>query len=145
TRDVKRLIEELYVQQIAGPILDLQDDGGGSLREAIDLAGLFIKNGPVVQVRDSREMIEDAEDEDPSITYNGPMVVLTNRFSASASEIVAGALQDYHRAVIVGEPTYGKGTVQTLVDLDRYVGSTAGELKLTFQKFYRVTGSSTQH
>jgi carboxyl-terminal processing protease len=147
TRDVKRLIEELKTEKIDGLVLDLRNNGGGSLSEAIDLTGLFIKDGPVVQVKDSRNKIDVAVDENPSITYNGPMVVLTNRFSASASEIFAGAIQDYHRGVVVGESTYGKGTVQTVVHLDRLMNEKepVGELKLTFQKFYRVTGSSTQH
>ncbi len=101
----------------------------------------------MVQVKTSGNKIEVRSDQDPSITYNGPLVVLTNRFSASASEIFAGAIRDYHRGVVVGESTHGKGTVQTIIDLNRFIGDTAepvGELKLTFQKFYRVTGSSTQ-
>lgn len=148
TRDVARLIKELQAEKIDGLALDLRNNGGGSLAEAIDLTGLFIKNGPVVQVKNSSNRIELGEDEDASVTYNGPLVVLTNRFSASASEIFAGAIQDYHRGVIVGESTYGKGTVQTVIDLRRFINdpkNQVGELKITFQKFYRVTGSSTQH
>ena len=148
TRDVQRLIKELQAEKIDGLALDLRNNGGGSLAEAIDLTGLFIKNGPVVQVKNSSNRIELGEDEDASVTYNGPLVVLTNRSSASASEIFAGAIQDYHRGVIVGESTYGKGTVQTVVDLRRFINdpkNQVGELKITFQKFYRVTGSSTQH
>ncbi len=148
TRDVKRLIQEFLVEGIDGMVMDLRNNGGGALTEAIDLTGLFIKEGPVVQVKNSLDRIEVGEDDDKGkIAYNGPLVVLTNRFSASASEIFAGAIQDYHRGVIVGESTYGKGTVQTVVDLDRYINNAdkVGELKLTFQKFYRVTGSSTQH
>lgn len=148
TRDVQRLIKELQAEKIDGLVLDLRNNGGGSLAEAIDLTGLFIKNGPVVQVKNSSNRVELGEDDDSSVAYNGPLVVLTNRFSASASEIFAGAIQDYHRGVIVGESTYGKGTVQTVVDLKRFINdpkSQVGELKITFQKFYRVTGSSTQH
>jgi len=125
----------------------LRNNGGGSLAEAIDLTGLFIKDGPVVQVKNSINKVEIGMDDDKGILYNGPLVVMTNRFSASASEIFAGAIQDYHRGVIVGESTYGKGTVQTVLDLGRFINDKeeVGELKLTFQKFYRVTGSSTQN
>jgi carboxyl-terminal processing protease len=148
TRDVQRLIKELQAENISGLALDLRNNGGGSLTEAIDLTGLFIKNGPVVQVRNTVNKTEVMTDNNPSIGYNGPLVVLTNRFSASASEIFAGAIQDYHRGVVVGESTFGKGTVQTVIDLNRFINDPAnqvGELKLTFQKFYRVTGSSTQN
>lgn len=147
TRDVKKLIEELQVEGIDGLVMDLRNNGGGSLPEAIDLTGLFIKDGPVVQVKNSADRVEVGMDDDKQVTYGGPLVVLTNRFSASASEIFAGAIQDYHRGVIAGESTYGKGTVQTVIDLARFINDTekVGELKLTFQKFYRVTGSSTQH
>lgn len=147
TRDVKRLVKELEDEGVNGIVLDLRNNGGGSLAEAIDLTGLFIKDGPVVQVKNSANRIEVGADDDPSIVYNGPLVVLTNRFSASASEIFAGAIQDYHRGVVVGESTHGKGTVQTIIDLGRFLNDSdekVGELKLTFQKFYRVTGSSTQ-
>lgn len=148
TRDVQKLIRELQTENIDGLVLDLRNNGGGSLTEAIDLTGLFIKNGPVVQVKNSANKIDVGTDDDPTVVYNGPLVVLTNRFSASASEIFAGAIQDYHRGVVVGESTYGKGTVQTIIDLERFINDPAnevGQLKLTFQKFYRVTGSSTQH
>lgn len=147
TRDVKKLIEELQTEGVNGIVMDLRNNGGGSLAEAIDLTGLFIKDGPVVQVKNSADRVEVGLDEDKQIEYNGPLVVLTNRFSASASEIFAGAIQDYHRGLVVGESTYGKGTVQTVIDLDRFIKDSdkVGELKLTFQKFYRVTGSSTQH
>jgi carboxyl-terminal processing protease len=148
SRDVQKLIKELQAEHIDGIVLDLRDNGGGSLTEAIDLTGLFIKNGPVVQVKNSADKIETLADENPSLVYNGPLVVLTNRFSASASEIFAGAIQDYHRGVIVGESSYGKGTVQTVIKLNRFINdpnNQVGELKITFQKFYRVTGSSTQH
>jgi carboxyl-terminal processing protease len=148
TRDVQRLIKEFQVDGVDGLVLDLRNNGGGSLAEAIDLTGLFIKNGPVVQVKNSANRVEVGTDDDPGVIYNGPLVVLTNRFSASASEIFAGAIQDYHRGVVVGESTYGKGTVQTVIDLDKFINdpnNEVGQLKLTFQKFYRVTGSSTQH
>lgn len=147
TRDVKKILEEFKAEGVDGVVIDLRNNGGGSLMEAISLTGLFIKNGPVVQVRSSSSLKPEVlTDDDPSITYSGPLVVLTNRFSASASEIFAGAIQDYHRGVIVGESTYGKGTVQSVVPLDRYVQEEgAGSLKVTLQKYYRATGSSTQH
>lgn len=147
TRNVKKILEEFKAEGVSGVTIDLRNNGGGSLIEAISLTGLFIKNGPVVQVKSSG--VKDPEvltDDDPEITYNGPLVVLTNRFSASASEIFAGAIQDYHRGVIVGESTYGKGTVQQVVSLQRFIPDEGvGSLKLTLQKFYRATGSSTQH
>lgn len=145
--DVKKHIRELQAQGIDGLVLDLRNNGGGSLKEAVDLTGLFIKNGPIVQVKNSMKRTEVLEDEDNGVLYSGPLIVLINRFSASASEIFAGAIQDYGRGVIVGESSYGKGTVQTMVELDRFVQDKdqAGSLKLTVQKFYRVTGSSTQH
>ncbi|MBN8578412.1 MAG: carboxy terminal-processing peptidase [Cytophagales bacterium] len=147
TRDVKRLIGELKAEGVEGIVMDLRNNGGGSLNEAIDLTGLFIKDGPVVQVRNSVNKIEVHPDDDKEIYYNGPLVVLTNRFSASASEIFAGAIQDYQRGVVVGESTFGKGTVQTIYDLSKFINDKepVGEVKVTFQKYYRVTGSSTQH
>jgi carboxyl-terminal processing protease len=147
TRDVKKLIGELKTEGVEGIVMDLRNNGGGSLPEAVDLTGLFIKEGPVVQVRNSTGKVEVLPDDDKEVFYSGPLVVLTNRFSASASEIFAGAIQDYQRGVIVGESTYGKGTVQTVLDLNRFINEKekVGELKITFQKFYRVTGSSTQH
>lgn len=147
TRDVQKLVKELQAEKIDGMVLDLRNNGGGSLTEAIDLTGLFIKNGPVVQVRNSGNKVEVGLDENPTILYNGPLIVMTNRFSASASEIFAGAIQDYKRGVVVGESTYGKGTVQTVIHLNRFLNEKepVGDLKLTFQKFYRVTGSSTQN
>ncbi len=149
TRDVKRLVDELQTQGIDGLMIDLRNNGGGSLAEAIDLTGLFINDGPVVQVRTSSNQVEVGEDEDPAIVYDGPLAVLINRFSASASEIFAGAIQDYSRGVVLGETSFGKGTVQSVIDLGRYLNVPAdekvGQLKLTLQKFYRVTGSSTQH
>jgi carboxyl-terminal processing protease len=146
--DVKKHIRELEKEGIDGLVIDLRNNGGGSLKEAIDLTGLFIRSGPVVQVKSSMRRTEILKDDDPSLIYNGPLVVLINRFSASASEIFAGAIQDYNRGVVVGESSYGKGTVQTMVELDRFLpnnDNNAGSLKLTVQKFYRVTGSSTQH
>ncbi len=148
SRDVKRLVEELKAEGVDGLLLDLRNNGGGSLQEAIDLTGLFIRTGPVVQVRNGGNQIQVGSDDDPSMIYNGPLVVLTNKFSASASEIFAGAIQDYRRGIVVGENTYGKGTVQRVIELGRFIPKAAdpvGDLKITFQKFYRVTGSSTQH
>ena len=149
TRDVKKLVLDLQKQGIDGLMMDLRNNGGGSLSEAIDLTGLFIKDGPVVQVKTSSNKIEVGADEDPDVIWDGPMAVMINRFSASASEIFAGAIQDYQRGVVVGEQTFGKGTVQSVIDLGRYLevpeGEKVGQLKLTLQKFYRITGSSTQH
>ncbi len=148
TRDTLALIEALQQQGIDGLIIDLRNNGGGSLPEAVTLTGLFIKEGPVVQIRDSKGKIKSDDDTDARIAYLGPLAVLVNRYSASASEIFAGAIQDYGRGVIVGEPTYGKGTVQTMVDLNRYVRSKElglGQLKLTMAQFFRVNGDSTQH
>jgi carboxyl-terminal processing protease len=147
TRDVKKLVGELKAEGVDGIVMDLRNNGGGLLPEAVDLTGLFIKEGPVVQVRNSVGKVEVLPDDDKEVFYSGPLVVLTNRFSASASEIFAGAIQDYQRGVVVGESTYGKGTVQTVLDLNRFINEKekVGELKITFQKFYRVTGSSTQH
>lgn len=147
TKDVRRLIKELQAEGVDGLVIDLRNNGGGSLMEAIDLTGLFIKNGPVVQVRNPDNRVEQGVDDDNELLYDGPLVVLTNRFSASASEIFAGAIQDYGRGVIVGESTFGKGTVQRVLELKPYVPASepVGDLKITFQKFYRVSGSSTQH
>ena len=147
TRDVRKLIEELRAQKVSAIAIDLRNNGGGSLTEAIDLTGLFINQGPVVQVKSSDNRIEYGVDEDPGVVWDGPLMVLTNRFSASASEIFAGAIQDYKRGVIFGESTFGKGTVQQIFDLKRVIrsGEPVGELKITYQKFYRVSGSSTQN
>ncbi len=132
-------------------MIDLRQDGGGSLEEAINMTGLFIQEGPVVQSKNSNGEVEVSYDRDTSVAYDGPMIVLMNRLSASASEIFAAALQDYGRAVIVGdEKSFGKGTVQTMLDIGRFMpffslgGSEAGALKLTINKFYRVRGGSTQ-
>ncbi len=148
TRDVRRLIKELKAEGITGLVIDLRNNGGGSLDEATDLTGLFIEDGPVVQVRNSDGNIEVSADSDKGIEWDGPMAVLVNRNSASASEIFAAAIQDYGRGVIVGEPTFGKGTVQNLINLDRYGRNPEnryGQLKLTVAQFFRVTGGSTQH
>lgn len=148
TRDVKLILDSLKKDNIDGIIIDLRGNGGGSLTEAIDLTGLFISKGPVVQVRDYRKKIEVDEDEDPSISWTGPMVVMTDRFSASASEIFAGAIQDYGRGIIIGNTTYGKGTVQSAIDMKRVnpdLGDKGGQINLTMGKFYRISGSSTQH
>ena len=147
TRDVRKLIDELKAEQISGLVIDLRNNGGGSLTEAIDLTGLFIKEGPVVQVKGSDNRVEVQSDDDAGTAWDGPLMVMTNRFSASASEIFAGAIQDYKRGLIFGESTFGKGTVQQVIDLSRMLGTAepVGELKVTLQKFYRVSGGSTQH
>jgi carboxyl-terminal processing protease len=148
SRDVRKLIGELKAEGIDGLVMDLRNNGGGSLMEAVELTGLFIKEGPVVQVKNSLNKVEVLPDDEKEVFYSGPLVLLTNRFSASASEIFAGAIQDYNRGVVFGESTFGKGTVQSVYDLKRVIpssGESLGELKFTFQKFYRVTGSSTQH
>ncbi|TYL48233.1 carboxy terminal-processing peptidase [Marinomonas sp. IMCC 4694] len=139
TRDTKTLIDELRKENITALILDLRNNGGGSLQEANALTGLFIPAGPTVQIRDQSGRVTPLGDTDATITYSGPMAVLINRMSASASEIVAGAMQDYGRALILGDQSFGKGTVQVLQDLDK------GQLKITQAKFYRVSGESTQH
>jgi len=148
TRDVKKLITELKKQDIDALIMDLRGNSGGSLQEATALTGLFIPSGPVVQVRDSDGKIDVNEDPDPALFYDGPMAVLVDQQSASASEIFAAAIQDYHRGLIIGEPTFGKGTVQTLVNLDRYARDPdlrLGQLKLTIAQYFRINGGSTQN
>jgi len=177
TRDVKLILDTLKKAGVDGVVMDLRQNGGGSLMEAIDLTGLFIKTGPVVQVRDTRDQVEVDQDEDPAIAWSGPMAVLVDRFSASASEIFTGAIQDYGRGIVIGTQTYGKGTVQNAIDLDKVISpsvksllnsmaknvrkdqkevttksdvstgsqSTFGQLNLTVAKFYRISGSSTQH
>jgi len=139
TRDVKKLLGELQQEKVDGVVIDLRNNGGGSLQEATDLTGLFIEKGPTVLVRNADGRVDVLADENPGAYYTGPMAVLVNRLSASASEIFAGAMQDYHRALIIGGQTFGKGTVQTIQPLNH------GELKLTLAKFYRVSGQSTQH
>lgn len=170
TRDVRLLLDTLKQQKVDAVVLDLRSNGGGSLPEAISLSGLFIKSGPVVQVRDRRNRVEVEEDEDTSVAWSGPLGVLLDRFSASASEIFAGAMQDYGRGIIIGNQSYGKGTVQQGIDMSRVIGTadklmlkttqTAGnkgannvrtnapefgQINLTMAKFYRVNGSSTQN
>ncbi|MDP5139569.1 MAG: S41 family peptidase, partial [Spirosomaceae bacterium] len=163
TKDVKKFLEEFKLKGVDAVVLDLRNNGGGSLTEAIDLTGLFIKDGPVVQRKSFRPGVNVENDNNSELTYAGPLVVLQNRYSASASEIFAGAIQDYERGLIVGERSFGKATVQQLVDLDQYksqstasrnskkrIGTTLeeedrfGQLKLTTEKFYRITGKSNQ-
>lgn len=147
TRDVRRLIKQLQKDGIDGLMIDLRDNGGGSLAEAVDLTGLFFDEGPVVQVRRTGGDLSIHADEDKQTLYDGPLAVLINQNSASASEIFAGAIKDYERGVILGEPTFGKGTVQSIIDLARFLPSVkdpVGQLKMTIAMFYRVNGSSTQ-
>ena len=149
TRDVKRLIDEMKAEGIKGLVVDLRNNGGGSLLEATTLTGLFIDEGPVVQVRNSSGRISTEEDTDPGMAWEGPLAVLVNRYSASASEIFAAAIQDYGRGLVIGETTFGKGTVQNLVDLDDYAppsdAGKMGQLKITMAQFFRVNGGSTQN
>jgi carboxyl-terminal processing protease len=167
TRDVKLILDSLKNEKVDGVVIDLRQNGGGSLTEAIELTGLFIKSGPVVQVKDARGEIEIDNDDDPEVTYSGPLLVSVDRFSASASEIFAGAIQDYGRGIIIGSQTYGKGTVQSAINLDKVISTSItekianvtgakktvgtgsqnkyGQLNLTVAKFYRVSGGSTQH
>ena len=147
TRDVKRLLTDLQKAQVDGIVIDLRHNGGGSLSEATELTGLFIDKGPVVQIKDSGGRVEVEEDTEEGQAYSGPLAVLVDRDSASASEIFAGAIQDYRRGIVLGEPTFGKGTVQTLVDLGRFVegDQDLGRLRLTMAQFFRVSGGSTQH
>jgi len=143
---VRRLINELKAEKIDGLVLDLRGNGGGYLPEATALTGLFVDKGPVVQLKVTTGELEVQDDPEPGVAYNGPLAVLVDRFSASASEIFAGAIQDYHRGVVLGQRTFGKGTVQNLVPLDRWSPRPVnGQLTVTIGKFYRVTGESTQH
>jgi carboxyl-terminal processing protease len=147
--DVKKELEQLKRKNVKGIILDLRNNGGGSLKTVVDMTGYFIDQGPVVQVKSTGGRKEVLKDVDPSVVWDGPLVVLVNEFSASASEIIAAALQDYKRAIILGsKQTFGKGTVQNIVDLNRMItGGTYGDLgaiKITTDKFYRVNGKSTQ-
>jgi len=148
--DVKTELQKLKSEDVSGVILDLRDNGGGSLQEAVKMAGLFFTNGPVVQARQRGDNISVMADTDPAIVYSGPLTIMVNENSASASEIVAAALQDYHRAVIIGSNTYGKGTVQNIYNLDDFVShsesatSALGSEKITIRKYYRVNGGSTQ-
>lgn len=151
SEDVREELNRLKRENVDGVILDLRSNGGGALEDARQMSGLFIKEGPIVQIRDHQGKIESLEDDDPYVMYKGPLIVLINRFSASASEIVAAALQDYRRAIVVGgEYSHGKGTVQAVLSLDQaplttFYGKKLGALKVTIQKFYRVTGVSTQY
>lgn len=167
TRDVRLLLDSLKDEKVDGILLDLRNNGGGSLQEAIELTGLFIDKGPVVQVRQANNKVDIESDTDPGVKWDGPFGVLINRFSASASEIFAGAIQDYGRGVILGSTTFGKGTVQSAVDMERFISPTNklllkaagddkdaatpegapefGQINVTIAKFYRVNGSSTQH
>ncbi len=153
TSDTKKALQKLMEHKLDGVILDLRNNGGGALMDAVDITGLFIESGPVVQVKDSFGTKKVLEDVDPEIVYNGPLIVLVNKFSASASEIVAAALQDYGRAIVVGgDHTHGKGSVQTIIDLNEYIPmfhlkryEDLGALKVMIQKYYRVTGGSVQY
>ena len=149
TRDVAKLLGELKAEGVQGVVVDLRNNGGGSLTEANSLSGLFIDKGPVVQVRNASGQVEVQGDDAAGMAWSGPLAVLVNRGSASASEIFAAAIQDYHRGLIIGEPTFGKGTVQNLVDLDRFGHGSSdkpqfGELKMTIAEFFRINGGSTQ-
>ena len=147
TRDVRRLINELRGEGVDGIMIDLRGNGGGALVEATTMTGLFIDKGPVVQVRDANGRISIEEDREPGMAWDGPLAVLVNRSSASASEIFAAAIQDYGRGIILGEPTFGKGTVQNLFNLDNYLtdkDKKLGQIKLTMAKFFRIDGGSTQ-
>ncbi|MEI8186216.1 MAG: carboxy terminal-processing peptidase [Chlorobiaceae bacterium] len=150
SRDVARILKELTDEHVEGVVIDLRDNGGGSLEEAVNVTGLFITTGPVVQVTNTTGGKMVLRDEDHRILYNGPLAVLVNRYSASASEIFAAAIQDYGRGVIIGERTFGKGTVQSLIKLTRPFAlfgkkPELGEIKITIAKFYRISGGSTQH
>ena len=152
SEDVARELDKLKGEDIEGLVLDLRDNGGGSLRDVVDMAGLFIETGPIVQVKTRESSPYIYRDRDPEVQYTGPMVILVNSFSASASEILAAAMQDYKRAIIIGNaPTFGKGTVQRFLDLDKAINSPEyaeikplGSLKLTIQKFYRIDGTTNQ-
>ncbi|MCX7401705.1 MAG: carboxy terminal-processing peptidase [Planctomycetia bacterium] len=151
TRDTKRLLDDFRQKDVDCIVLDLRNNGGGSLPESISLTGLFIDTGPVVQIKDADKRIQQYDDVDPGVSWDGPLVVLTNKFSASASEIVAGAIQDYRRGLVIGDnATHGKGTVQSLLDLGRQLfqrlpnAPSLGAIKITMQQFYRPAGQSTQ-
>jgi carboxyl-terminal processing protease len=147
TRDVSRLLDELKKDKVDGVLVDLRNNGGGSLDEAIELTGLFVGKGPVVQQRDSEGNITVDSDTSAGLAWNGPLGVLINRASASASEIFAAAIQDYGRGVVIGEPSFGKGTVQTVADLDQIAKHDKpefGEIKMTIAQFFRINGGTTQ-
>jgi carboxyl-terminal processing protease len=146
--DVATEIKKLKAAQVKGIILDLRFNGGGSLSDVVKMSGFFVESGPMVQVKNNDSSIDVSPDPDPSVLYDGPLVIMVNQYSASASEIIAAAMQDYKRAVIVGATTYGKGTVQRFFGLDRINGydqfKPLGDVKITIQKFYRINGGSTQ-
>ncbi len=149
SKDVKAELNKLKANNVSGVILDLRNNGGGSLSDVVDMSGLFISSGPIVQVRTREAQVSQLKDKDESITYGGPLVVLINNFSASASEILAAALQDYERAIIIGsQSSFGKGTVQSVIDFDRAAVNNyfkpLGAMKITIQKFYRISGGTTQ-
>ncbi len=148
TRDIGKLLAQFKADGVTGVVMDLRNNGGGSLDEAVELTGLFIDKGPVVQVRESGGRVTINADTKSGVAWDGPLAVLTNRGSASASEIFAGAIQDYGRGLVIGETTFGKGTVQNMVDLDRWPANETprfGQVKLTIAQFFRVAGGSTQH
>lgn len=147
TTDVRSLVEDMKNQNIEGLIVDLRGNGGGALSEAIGLTGLFIRNGPIVQIQNAAGETDIDYDKNTDIVYNGPLMVLVDRFSASASEIFSGAIQDYNRGLVVGEPTYGKGTVQNIVSLNNLVRTDdpLGQVKITTGQFFRINGDSTQY
>ncbi|MEI2795504.1 carboxy terminal-processing peptidase [Pseudoxanthomonas sp. F11] len=148
TRDIAKLLAQFKAQGVDGVVMDLRNNGGGSLDEAVELTGLFIDKGPVVQVRESGGRVTVNSDRKTGVAWDGPLAVLINRGSASASEIFAGAIQDYGRGLVIGETSFGKGTVQNMVDLDRWPANEAprfGSVKLTIAQFFRVAGGSTQH
>lgn len=148
SRDVRKLIKSMLEENIDGLIVDLRGNGGGSLSEALELTGLFIDRGPVVQTKDATGRVDINYDPEPGISYPGPLAVLVDGDSASASEIFAGAIQDYRRGIIIGEPTFGKGTVQNVIDLNRFIkenNEDHGRLKTTIAQFFRVSGGSNQH
>ena len=150
SQDMRKEIEKLKKQNIKGLVIDLRDNGGGSLQEVVEMAGLFIPKGPVVQVKGKNNTLNVMEDNNPEVVWDGPLTILINHNSASASEILAAAIQDYKRGVIVGTPSFGKGTVQSFVDLDNYLLAQfdsikpIGSVKITQQKFYRINGGATQ-
>jgi carboxyl-terminal processing protease len=147
TRDVARILGELKKEKVDNVLIDLRNNGGGSLVEAVELTGLFIDKGPVVQQRTAEGRVEVESDTAAGLAWDGPMGVLINRGSASASEIFAAAIQDYGRGLVIGEPSFGKGTVQTLIDLDRFSQNDKvryGELKMTIAQFFRINGGTTQ-
>jgi carboxyl-terminal processing protease len=150
SKDIRKEIEKLKKENVKGIIIDLRDNGGGSLQEVVEMAGLFFTKGPVVQVRYKGDMRNTLEDKNPDVAWDGPLAILINHSSASASEILAAAIQDYKRGVIIGTPSFGKGTVQSFVELDNYLSpkfdsiKPVGSIKITQQKFYRINGGTTQ-